>query len=385
MCAVKKNPLLNLPVKLILTTNGVSYFISHGKKLLRIKLANNQEQYGIALVNFTPQSIQRMILLDYISNIEVSMTDFSSHGDELIDLSKVIVYSLLYKQFDRQVAAAIVETECIRKYNRSHPTHLLDGKTLKDESVLRTFFSDKQESINLARKKLLEPLWKRILSDDSLSSDEKNIQTFLSEKFLNRLNLMNWYIILKFYNSEGAEEILSIVQHILDVYMEKSKVADYIAMLVVELARNSENMNLIKLAHSKFPSRTDIPSIITDTEIRAKLLQELKEKHHLVYLTWMLGGGSVSIGKQGRLQISLHTNDDSVDSSRIDATRLNGRTFSLIDYYYELSSAQKNTDLGFYYLTYLDEMCKKLNIKLESIVNRSSLEDLTIMNLILNF
>ena len=65
---------------------------------MRFKLADNVEEYGIALNKFSPQSIQNMILLDYISKIEISMPEFISSRQDVMDLCKVIVFSILYKQ-----------------------------------------------------------------------------------------------------------------------------------------------------------------------------------------------------------------------------------------------------------------------------------------------
>ena len=44
-----KKTLLTLPLKVILTEEGASHFIQNKKKLLRIKLADTIEEYGISL------------------------------------------------------------------------------------------------------------------------------------------------------------------------------------------------------------------------------------------------------------------------------------------------------------------------------------------------
>ena len=61
--------MLELPLKIILTEDGASNFISHKKRLLRFRLADNVDEYGIYMNKFSPQSIQNMLLLDYISKI----------------------------------------------------------------------------------------------------------------------------------------------------------------------------------------------------------------------------------------------------------------------------------------------------------------------------
>ena len=61
------------------------------------------------------------------------------------------------------------------------------------------------------------------------------------------------------------------------------------------------------------------------------------------------------------------------------------RKKSLIDFYREIPDGQEGTDLGLYYLSYLDDACKKVDIKFESMVNQFSASDLTVINLIFNF
>ena len=140
MSSGDKKFIIELPLKVILTEDGASNFISNNKKLLRFKLADNVDEYGISLNKFSPQSVQSMILLDYISKIEISMSEFVSSRQEVMDLSKVVVYSLLYKQFDREVYNALIQCECVRKHNRQNPSHLIDEKTRMPEKQLRTMY-----------------------------------------------------------------------------------------------------------------------------------------------------------------------------------------------------------------------------------------------------
>ena len=108
----------------------------------------------------------------------------------------------------------------------------------------------------------------------------------MTEKFLNRLSLMNWYIIIKFYKEEGFSEILSILRQQLANYMTKSKVAEYISVMVMELALNNENTNIRKEARNMYHGVDDIDGLIFDAEIRAKIVKELQRKHELVFLSW---------------------------------------------------------------------------------------------------
>lgn len=379
---------LNLPLKVILTEEGASYFISHKKKLLRFKLADNVEEYGVSMETFSPQSVQNLIMVDYVSKIEISKSEFATSRQEVMDLSKVVVYSLLYKQFDREIFSQLIQCECVRKYNRSHPANLIDERTKIPDAKLRVLMNNQANVVSECRKKVLDPIWKEIMRDKNYSPEERNVYLLMTEKLLNRLSLMNWYILLKFFRDEGFGEMQAILNKYLAVYMEKSKVAEYISILIMELALNCENANMHKAAKYLYRGVDDVQALIFDPEIRSKIIEELTRKHELVFLSWKLGGGSSAIGKQGRLQITLYNKADEFEvfKENIDSKSsadLNKR--SLIDFYRDIPEGQESTDLGLYYLSYLDDACKKVGVKFESIVNQFSASELTVINLIFNF
>ena len=387
MSASGRKMMIELPLKVVLTEDGASNFISHKKKLIRFRLADNIDEYGISMRQFSPQSIQTMLMLDYISKIEISMPEFVTSRQEVMDLSKIIVYSLLYKQFDRDIYTAIIQCDCVRKYNRAHASQLIDEKTKMSEKQLRSILISKDEVIGQTRSEILEPVWESIRNNKDYSIEEKNIYMLMTEKFMNRMSLQNWYVITLFHKKEGFQDMIVAIRNILAQYMEKSRVAEYISVMVMELALNNENTNIRKEAKSMYPTVDDINALVVDPDVHSKIVKELQKKRVLVSVSWKLGGGSTSIGKQGRLQITLYNKDDEFQEVKENietkaSADTNKRT--LIDFYRETPDGG-GTDLGLYYLSYLDDACKKVNVKFESIVNQFSTSDLTVINLIFNF
>lgn len=388
MCAASKKFMLELPLKIILTESGTSNFISHKKKLLRFRLADNVDEYGVSLNKFSPQSIQSMILLDYISKIEISMPEFVSARQEIMDLSKLIVYSILYKQFDSEVYSALIQCECVRKHNRANPSKLIDERSSIPLKQLRIALANKGAAIDQIRKKVLEPIWGGIMDNKDYSAEEKNIYMLMSEKFMNRLSLMCWYVLTLFYKNDDFNEMLLVIRKFLNSYMEKSKVAEYTSVMVMELALNSENTNIKKEARNMYPGEEDVNMLVLDPDTHTKIVNELKRKHELVSLSWKIGGSTTSLGKQGRLQITLYNKDDEfqdVKENIEEKKSANTNKRSLIDFYRDIPEGEQGTDLGLYYLSYLDDACKKVNVRFESLVNQFSSSDLTVIDLIFNF
>ena len=63
-----------------------------------------------------------------------------------------------------------------------------------------------KEDLHKTKMGILETLHKFIMKNDSLEPAEKNIQLFLSEKFLDHIRPFTWFIITKFRKSEDQFE-----------------------------------------------------------------------------------------------------------------------------------------------------------------------------------
>jgi len=384
MAAGEKKTILSLPLKIILTEEGSNFFIRQNKKLLKFKLADNVEEYGISLEQFTPSTVQRLLLIDYISKIEISKPEFVTSRQETMDLSKLIVYSVLYRQYDSYIFHQILNSDVIKKWNRLNPANIIDEKTHINENFLRSVLKKNEKIIFAAKQEILTPLYTFINKNASLLPEEKNIQLLLSEKFMNNLRPFTWFIITKFRDADGFDSILRTVRSSLTEYMDKAKIAEYISLMLMELVVSAENTNLRKEVTNMYKGAVDPNTVMFDPSIRKKAIAELARRHELVFLSWKLGGGNSSIGTQGKLQITIFNKDDQSETVREsinDKKNADLKKKSLIDFYKEIPEGEEDTNLGMYYLSYLSEACDKVNVKFESMANQFRDSDLTVINL----
>ncbi|CEM62634.1 hypothetical protein DWQ65_06930 [Treponema phagedenis] len=385
MIAGERKQMLELPLKLILTDEGTTFFIKRNKKLLRFKLAGNVEEYGISLEKFMPETIQRLLLADYISKIEISKSEFVSSRQEIMDLSKLIVFSVLYRQYDDFIFKQILNSPVIKRWNRVNPASIIDEKTHINERFLANILKKNEQLIYDSKQEILTPMYSFINKNDQLRPEEKNIQFFLGEKFLNNLRPFTWFIITKFKSSADFETLLKTIRSSLAEYMDKTRIAEYISLMLMELILSAENMNLRKEAKKLYPDLTDGQEALFDPNIRRRLVAELERNQELVFVSWKLGGGSTtSIGTQGKLQVTLYSKNEqseAVKNNLNDIKNTDVNKNSLIDFYRDLPEGQQDSNLGMYYISYLSEACEKVNVRFESSANRFENSDLTVINL----
>lgn len=384
--AKKRKAILDLPLKLIFTEEGVSFFMKNNKRLNRFKMADDKEAYGISMDTFSPASVQRMMLINYISNIELSRAEFISKRQEIMDLSKLIVYGVLYRQLDEIVFDQVIHSDLIIQWNRVNPGNIIDEKTRLNDNYLRTILEKSQNVVHDIKKEILEPFFRTIKQSDKLSPDEKNIQLFLSEKYLNNLRPFTWFILSRFKDSTEYLALLVEIRNSLYSFMEKARIAEYLSLMIMELAINAENTNVQKFAKKKYKGSVDTQLLMFDQEMREKILSEMRMSGDNVTLSWKMGGKSGSIGTRNRLEVTIYDKAEfkTMKQSVDDKKDANMRKKSLTDFYGDLPDGQNN-ELGMYYLSYLSEECSKVDVRFESLVNQIRDTDLTVITMKLSF
>ncbi|MBN1243945.1 MAG: hypothetical protein JXA15_14680 [Spirochaetales bacterium] len=387
MATQERKSIIELPVKVILTEEGTTFFIRNRKSLKKFKLADNVEEYGILLEKFTPASLQRLLLVDYVSKVEISRTELMSSRQEVMDLSKLIVYSLLYRQYDTYIFARILGSDVIKKWNRLNPANIIDEKTRINDTYLNGVLKDKEQDIVEIKRQILAPMYASISKNANLLPEEKNIQLLLAEKLLNNLRPFTWFIVTKFKGADGYEQLAKDIRTALAEYMEKSRIAEYVSLMIMELAMNSENSNLKREAKSLFKGTVDMNAVLFDPNVRRQVVENLERRGESVTLAWKIGGSKSGIGTQGRLSITIFNRESEyakVKETIDERKSADLKKKTLTDFYKELPDGEANTDLGLYYLSYLSEACEKVNVKFESLVNQIQGSDLTVISMMLN-
>ncbi len=348
---------LDIPMRLIFTEDGVHYFTSQNRKISRFKLSDGVEEYGIHVVDFSPSTIQRMQLLGYLSKIELPLAEVISKRKGIIDLVKLLTYGMLYRQFDTNVMAAVVESDMIKHWNRHNIKNPIDYKTKINASLLRDFLAKHKDGIQEMKNIILEPVHESIRLNEHLQDEEKKVHQFLAEKFLDTLNPLVFFVLTIHQGSTGYFQLIRQIQGQLATAMERSSIPEYLALMMVELL---VSMSMDALA------ATYHPAFLRDDNI---------------YVLCRLSKRRPEAGDRAKMHFMISNKKHGFDEFRKKinhriSTNITGK--SLKDFYENTPSGEQ-MNLGLYYLSYLSEACRKVGINFESFVNRvESIEQTTI-------
>jgi hypothetical protein len=381
----KKDPIIRLPIKVILTDEAINFFIKQKRKLHRFKMADSDMGWGFSLDTFSPASIQKMILIDYVSNIEINRLEFLSKRSEIIDINKLLIYSLLYKKFDNVIIDKILRSPLIAKWNRANPRRIIDERTNLNEAVLKKTLLSRQEVIREIKMDILNPVSQEIKRSPNLHADEKAMQIMICQKLCNSIRPFSWYLLS---TSKGTQDYYSLIQEIKKIikdYLEKTSVAEYISLILMELAMNAENTNLQKYAQKIYQKTFTMDTFVSNKQIRNRVLQKLQSSQEFLYMDWFVTtqGRSMVSSKIG-LRITLYNKEyeyEMIKSKIEDKSNIDLHERPLMDFYEQLPETMVNVELGLYYLTYLHDACEKLKIRFESKVGQLSKSELPMITL----
>ena len=117
----RRSPVIELPLKITLTTAGVEWFIRNKRQLKQLRMADSRLEYGISVAMMSAAALQKMINIDYIASVELARSEFYSKRSEIIDLTKLIVHRILFKKFENETSRMFMASALIKKWNRQKP------------------------------------------------------------------------------------------------------------------------------------------------------------------------------------------------------------------------------------------------------------------------
>jgi hypothetical protein len=298
-----------------------------------------------------------------------------------MDLSKLIVFGFLYKQFDQVLFDLLIGSSMIKDWNRANPGNIIDEQTKINDSYLNTVLSQNAEQVKSIRKAIVSPLLKNIASDPSLQADEKNIMIFLADRFLDHTRPFIWFILTRFSSDMEHKELIEQTRKQLELYIRRSRIADYLTLLLMELAISAETLNMMSFAERVYGEGTDVQKVIFDPAKRETLAKAMEKSKVDLTIAWRVANpSSVSIGTEKKLELIIYNREAEYLElkEKVEEKMKSGSGISLGQFY--KSSSTGNAEMGLLYLGYLQEECDKVGMRFTSRVgeNRSGVPSITL-------
>src|SRR6056297_2227135 len=383
-----KSSIIELPVQLTLTDEG-EYFFNQRHRTNEYMQGRSQVDPGaVVLHRYSAKTLQRLVYAGYISRLEVSRSDFTSKRTEIMDLAKLIAYGVLYKEYSGKLAKAIKEAPMVVLWNRKNPGGALNIQTILQQNKNKEY-TQQIEKVKPVFKEAVEEVFRLHLPElEELSQEEEQQLRLKGQNFLEQLNPLIWALLARERGeTHNFSSTIKALDGVVWSYLAKTNIADYLSLLVLELATLSEKSLMQKAVDTYLQRKVDIAHFMKNREDRVKVLETMEAHNEKSTISWRIQGRHGTITETNPFQIMFFNRSVKTDSVRReieDKKHIETQGKDLSEFYEQLSMGEED-QLGMYYLTYLQEECRRQGTLFDSYVNRVEQHDLSFITLAMRF
>jgi len=382
-----KSSIIQLPVHLTLTDEGEYFFNQRHRTAEYMKGQGQVDPGSLVLQTYSAKTLQRLVYAGYISRLEVARSDFTSKRSEIMDLAKLIAYGVLFKEYSVKLAKAMKEVPVVVQWNRKNPARALNTHT-----ILQNQKSDEQsqqfEKVRAVFTLVIEEIFRLHSSEvGSLSEEERNLLQLKAENFLEQLNPIFWVLLARERGNANFARTIEAFEGVVWSYLAKTNIADYLSLLVLELATLSQKSLMQTAVDTYLKGRVDLDHFLKNKEDRLKVLETMEAHNEKATISWRIQGRHGTITETNPFQIIFFNRSVKADSVRReieDKKHLETQGKDLSEFYSQLPGGQED-ELGMFYLTYLQEECRRQGTLFDSYVNHIEQHDLSFITLAMRF
>jgi len=343
-----------LPIKLIPSAAGSSMFLQRGRSPTRIRLAGGSEGMGIILKEYNTSTLEQLVHRGYVSRLELESADFLQFREEVQDISHAVGVAALEAAFARDVSREIDRLQSGRrgaKYEKLEPGQ----RTVTMRSLLAGLKGNRKGTIEGGAALL------KSLAPDIVDVLGATIRAGLGDE-------------------------LSLFRSLLTRYALRWEVPEFFALVILEIVNNLQVQTMQNFATKAGVSEEKVRTLYQQESIRKTIREKMEAQGETSAITWSFLSTSESgaearstqmlVTMTGRGAQMLSLKDDVEEKRQIQVG-----TKSLQDFYAEIKDQVFNIDLGLYYLSYLQDLCKRNNMLFDARVQHMNRGDYTIIQM----
>lgn len=381
---------IQLPVRLFLTDIGEEG-LQEKSRVTRIPDTEGNEAPTISGERVLASSLKSLIIDSRVNQIELTRTELISKRHEITDITKLIVYSLLYRLFPFNLIK------------------LLDRKGIKileeDPLADQAWVKEKRELQHALRREVFG-LAKRIQTNENLLAEREPVYrkksiASITIKLIDMIPVHVWRTMAEC--KKERIKISSCILALISKYVDRSKFSDYFSLTFLEWIQKAEQANLrqaFTLWSQQHEDRTGQPApyasleqaLREDREFHSTLTELAAENKIQLKINWKFGRSqhkekavSFAVNDLAIIRLRLfHKGLLEPQAKKNIETRIyaDTREKHLGDFWQApKEEGQLGSDLGLVYTAYLKRACHHEGIDVFFRIGEDKTEDETITNL----
>ncbi len=374
-----KGAYINLSVRLHLTDLGNDSFSEEKKRIL----ASGDDENVILGNQLYAGALKKFIIENKINQIELQRAELISQKQEITDLTKLIVFSLLYRIFPHNLSKIL----------------LVKGFVLRElsEDDCQLLIMNKGEEIKTIKKNIFNKIKAFGLNQEINKEKDKILRkkeiTSISTKLIEMIPMSFYKIAIRYPNKK--EELLDSAIDLIYKYIKRTKISDYLSSAFLEWVSYAESINLTKsFEEYKIQYKKKNGTEYTNTNFEnarhedKDLMKSLRRTNKIsLKINWKFGKNKVMevseleevaiikirLVNKGLLKKEIKNSIENILNKKIKDEN-----------YSDMIEKDNEKQSGLIFTLFLKQECKKDKIDLYAKTKENKEKDETIMDLIMH-
>jgi len=371
---------LRIPLTLVLNTMGLS-LINKGEA----RREKGRAGYEVPVQEYNPELIQKLMVQNCLQRIDITLNDVVGNRHEIIDISKLVLFSVFYKQFRRDVFEMTIRSPLIIQWNRQHPRQTIDTRSDHSLYKLENTLAKRKEEVYLYQRNMLNRLW---TDHGYLFKDADHQKKMgMAGKLLKNMHPLTQIILLDYWKHQDIKLLSqNILLRVAD-FLKRYNLPEFNALVLLEYLQCSEREYLVtqyrRILENNGRSSSEYPmnDLIREELVKRKITPATR--FSFLFET----RNSQSRGQVNRLRTMVVSGGKELrEINDLLFHRQSGeQDRKSIKSYLELEGVcdeNYNPEILHFYMNHLEEECRTTGCSFSSFVNSGSNNGLSITHLV---
>ncbi len=383
----QRDSTVRLPSKFVLTDKGLNYCAQNRIPIRDFTTHEGRRTSGFFWESIKAPLVQKLVVNQFVEAIDIQRTECLTKRAEIIDLTKLLVYGVIYKKFKPTLDQIILESDIIQNMIKSRTQKNIGSRLQFNPVVVQKFIQENDRTIKTLKTSLTFDPYDKIDADDDLSASEKENKKWIIQKFISLIDDNIWFLFHFINKTDGKIEIINRMSDVLNSFLRKTKIADFTAFMLLEVIQYAENNHYERLASAKRAQTQgkDIAELLQTREFREMLSAEALKKGEFVNINYKFEGDALSLTNRLRLQITIVNKGvipEHIRRKLQASVQDDGKGVSLNSFFRKFE--KEKLAAGLHYLAYLQRACVQEHIKFDSRIVSDHHRDQTFIILVIH-
>ncbi|AEJ62531.1 hypothetical protein Spith_2276 [Spirochaeta thermophila DSM 6578] len=308
MKSPSEKSVIQIPLKIALSPEGVNLFLQNRRPLQKIRFADTRETFGLVVNGINAQTLSQLLSKHYVDGIEASDSDILSRRDDILTLNRMLFRALLQERFNEDLKRVLLKSRMVAHWNRTNPQKAITENTVVSEAAQKQLLQSHGEVFQRIQGILLAPVYFAVEKEQGAETPEAALQKEVAREFFLHQAPFTWYLFA-FIKDRDDKSLYTAVSDLILQYVRRSKIGDFLGATLIELIMNTENANIYSFATRKNIPGIKIDQIFFDQKLRNMVLTHMSKEEQKLYVMWLFKTVEARQGSAVRFQISVYNRE----------------------------------------------------------------------------